>query len=98
MLEGQATLASFLPDRPISTVGEESSRIRRSLNPLFVEWLMGWPHGWTSLALMPPASSGFGCSATALSRYKRRLRSELSSLGLPPAMPPAQSDLFGSAP
>ena len=34
-------LASLLPDDWIS------SRLR--LNPAFVEWLMGWPEGWTSL-------------------------------------------------
>jgi hypothetical protein len=43
-----------LPDRPISTVGEESSHIRRTLNPLFVESLMGWPPGWTSLTSRRP--------------------------------------------
>lgn len=94
-LEGQATLASFLPDHPISTVGEESSKIRRSLNPLFVEWLMGWPPGWTLLALTPPASNACACSATALSHYRQRMRSRLSALGLPPQAPPAQLGLFG---
>lgn len=93
-LEGQATLASFLPDPPISTVGEEHSHIRRTLNPLFVEWLMGWPPGWTSLALTPPASNACACSATASSRYRQRMRSALSALGLPPEAPPAQLTLF----
>jgi hypothetical protein len=94
-LEGQAALASFLPDPPISTVGEESSRIRRTLNPLFVEWLMGWPPGWTSLALTPPASNACACSATELSRFRQRMRSALFALGLPQAAPPAQLNLFG---
>ncbi len=97
-LQGQAQemppLRSILPDRPISTVGEESSKIRRTLNPLFVEWLMGWPPGWTCLALTPPASNGCGCSATALSAWKQRMRSELYALGLPDAAPPAQLGLF----
>lgn len=34
----------------------------RRLNPKFVEWLMGLPEGWTDC----------GCSAMALSRFKRR--------------------------
>lgn len=94
-LTGQATLRSILPDRPISTVGEESSHIRRTLNPLFVEWLMMWPFGWTSLALMPPASIDSDCSAMEWSRFKQRMRSELSRIDLPPPAPPAQLALFG---
>lgn len=95
LLKGQAaTLASSLPDHPISTVGEESSKIRRTLNPLFVEWLMGWPPGWTSLALTPPASNDCACSATELYRYKQHMRSELLRIGLPQAAPPAQLGLF----
>ena len=97
-LENQArrvspSLRSILPDHPISTVGEESSHIRRTLNPLFVEWLMGWPPGWTSLALTPPASNGFACSETALSGFKQRMRSALFQLGLPEEVP-VQQDLF----
>nr|WP_292837283.1 hypothetical protein [Mesorhizobium sp.] len=90
-----STLVSSLPDRPISTVGDESSHIRRTLNPLFVEWLMGWPPGWTSLALTPPASSGCACSATALSAWKARMRSALCAIALPVEAPPAQLALFG---
>jgi len=86
-LTGQAL---SLPDRPISTVGEEFSHIRRTLNPLFVEWLMGWPPGWTSVGLTPPASTVFACSATALSVWKQRMRSALLSLGSPIKAPPAQ--------
>lgn len=91
-LTGQAL---SLPDRPISTDGDGSSHIRRTLNPLFVEWLMGWPPGWTSLALTPPASTGFGYSATALSAWKQRMRSALSSLGSPLPAPPVQFSLLG---
>jgi len=40
------------------------------LNPLFVEWLMGWPIGWTDFAPLETASS----------RYKQLLRTELSRL------------------
>ena len=58
---------------------------RRSLNPRFVAWLMGWP---------PPASTGFGFSATAWSRWRQAMRSALLSLGLPPEDQPRQADLF----
>lgn len=44
-----------------STSGDSSSiaapTSRQRLNPLFVEWLMGWPEGWTSLAPIGSASS-----------------------------------------
>ena len=43
---------------------------RRTLNPLFVEALMGWPTGWT----------GFASVATAWSRWLQRMRCELSQL------------------
>lgn len=72
------------------TDGEKSSPERRSLNPLFVEWLMGWPPGWTLLAW-----TDSGCSATELSHWKQRMRSALLSLGLPQEAPPAQLALFG---
>ena len=41
--------------------------LTRQLSPVFGEWLMGWPRGWT----------GFRCSATELSRWRRRMRSQL---------------------
>jgi site-specific DNA-cytosine methylase len=97
-LQGQAQampLARSLPDQPISTVGEESSHIRRTLNPLFVEWLMGWPPGWTSLALTPPASSASGSWGMESYLFKQRMRSALFALGLPQAAPSAQLNLFG---
>jgi hypothetical protein len=80
---------SFLPVPTTETPGKPSSPDRRSLNPLFVEWLMGWPPGWTSLV-----STDFGSSATALSRWKRDMRFALSQLALH-AAPPAQTSLFG---
>lgn len=76
---------------PIYEVGGISSKERRSLNPLFVEWLMGWPPGWTLLAW-----TDLGCSATALSAYKLRMRSALWSLGLPQPALPARLDLFAT--
>jgi len=57
--------------------GDDTSATRRSLNPLFVEALMGWPTGWT----------GFGSVATAWSRWLRRMRSEFWLLSSPPAEP-----------
>lgn len=86
-------LASSRPDHPISTAGEKSSKNLRSLNPLFVEWLMGWMRGWTSLALMPRESNDSVCLETELSLFKQRMRSALWSLGLPHA-PEMQNDLF----
>lgn len=90
LLNGQAdALTSSLQDQIIYPVGETSSHPRRSLNPLFVEWLMGWPPGWTLLAW-----TDFACSATELSRFKQRMRSALSQLASPPAAPPAQLSLL----
>jgi hypothetical protein len=50
-----------------SPAGGDTSGTRRSLNPLFVEALMGWPSEWT----------GFGSAATEWSRWLRRMRCEL---------------------
>ncbi|WP_258119126.1 hypothetical protein [Mesorhizobium onobrychidis] len=89
-LTGQAqAIYSPLAQVTVKT-GKPHSKERRSLNPLFVEWLMGWPPGWTLLAW-----TDFGCSATALCRYRRRMRFALSQLALPAEAPPAQLALFG---
>lgn len=47
------SLTSLLGPLPptTSTPGEKSSRSTRQLNPRFVEWLMGFPIGWTDSAL-----------------------------------------------
>ena len=50
--------------------GSDTSDARRTLNPLFVEALMGWPTGWT----------GFASVAMAWSPWLRRMRCELSRL------------------
>jgi hypothetical protein len=47
--------------------GRTTCDARRTLNPLFVEALMGWPSGWTD----------FGSVATEWSRWLRRMRCEL---------------------
>lgn len=84
LLNGQAPALSGHLDPTTSTAGETSSPSGRKLNPRFVEMLMGWPPGWTN----------FACSETALSRWKQRMRSELSQFAYRPA-PPPQPDLFG---
>jgi hypothetical protein len=81
---------SSLRDQLTYPVGATLSHPRRSLNPLFVEWLMGWPPAWTLVAW-----TDFACSATELSLFKQRMRSALLQLGLPPAAPAAQLALFG---
>ncbi|GGB00325.1 hypothetical protein GCM10011491_30630 [Brucella endophytica] len=60
------------------------------MNPLFVEWLMGWPPGWT-LGVW----TDFACSGTELCHFKRRMRSVFLQYGLPPEAAPAQLALFG---
>ncbi len=50
--------------------GSVTSTTGRTLNPLFVEALMGWPQGWTDC----------GSAVTGLSRWLQLMRSELSQL------------------
>ncbi len=57
--------------RTISQAGEITSDQRRSLNPAFVEALMGWPTWWTD----------FDFAATAWSPWLQRMRSEFLRLG-----------------
>jgi hypothetical protein len=54
--------------------GSDTSDARRTLSPLFVEALMGWPTGWT----------GFASVAMAWSPWLQRMRSELSRLNFWP--------------
>jgi hypothetical protein len=74
---------AFQPSLPGQATqdGPPSSQERRSLNPLFVEWLMGWPTGL----------SGFERAETELSRWLLQMRGCLSRLALPK---PAQIGLF----
>ena len=53
-----------------SMAGSDTSDVCRTLNPAFVEALMGWPIGWT----------GFAFAATAWSLWLQRMRCELSRL------------------
>lgn len=57
---------------------------RPQLNPAFVEWLMGWPPGWTSYA----------CSATAWSHYRQRMRSAFLSMRTPVSELPRSQNIF----
>ncbi len=86
LLNAQAKAASDFSHQAPQTPpgGQPSSSVGRTLNPQFVEWLMGWPLGWTS----------FACSETEWSRWQGLMRSALSSLGSPLAAP-AQLSLFG---
>ena len=70
-------------------------RGKRRLNPLFVEWLMGWPPGHALCA----------CSATEFARWQQHMRGALSALPTasgpwiwaPPnaAQKPVQIEMFG---
>lgn len=66
---GLRGLETSAPGKPSSSNGQTSRR----LNPAFVEWLMGWPEGWSLAGL-----TGSDSWATASSPPKRQRR--LSSL------------------
>lgn len=72
---------SFLPPDQATQAGQQSSETRRVLNPQFVEWLMGWPIGWTALE---PVETG-------LSHWLQLSRGCLSTLCSPR---PQQQTLF----
>ncbi|MGH8325238.1 MAG: hypothetical protein ACRET2_00580 [Steroidobacteraceae bacterium] len=55
---------------PTMTDGGNFSLVNRTLNPLFVEAVMGWPIGWT----------GFVFAETEWCRWLRRMRCELLRL------------------
>jgi hypothetical protein len=83
-----------LPDRPTPS-GQKSSETRRRLNPLFVEWLMGWPEGLsgfdtagTASCRSPQPSHGCDCMDCWLSRQREALAQLLA------IEPPAQATLF----
>ena len=64
-------LASSHPGPATTRTGGDTSKASPTLNPLFVETLMGWPTGW----------GGFGSAATAWSLWLPSMRGELSRLG-----------------
>lgn len=98
LLAGQARdVSSHLP-LTTSTDGQTSSKPARTLNPLFVEWLMTWPEGWTTMclglnSLQRPEWTVFESSEMGLSLWKARWRGELRCIVLLDA-PPAQPSLF----
>jgi len=59
-------------DPQTSTSGGKSSRTTRRLNPRFVEWLMGWPLGWSEIGCVLPA--------TEWSRWRQAMHSSLCTL------------------
>ncbi|MFM9829389.1 MAG: hypothetical protein ACKVOB_11695 [Sphingomonas sp.] len=76
------------PDHP-TPAGQKSSPQRRRLNPLFVEWLMGWPEGLsgfdtaaTASCHSPALSPGCGCMDCWLNR-QRELLADLLAIGAP---------------
>ena len=69
--DGDEQAVSSHPARATTKVGGDTSKSNPTLNPLFVETLMGWPTGWI----------GFGSAATAWSHWLPRMRGELSRLG-----------------
>lgn len=77
------------PDHP-TPAGPPSSPPRRRLNPLFVEWLMGWPTGLSGFdtaamasCLSPPPSPGCGCMHCWLTT-QRAMLSALLTVEPPP--------------
>jgi DNA (cytosine-5)-methyltransferase 1 len=70
-----------LPDPATPRAGGNTCAGDRTLNPLFVEALMGWPPGWTDPEPSAGGSTACGSAATAWSRWLRRMRGELSRLG-----------------
>lgn len=84
LLNGQAEECSRQALQKL-TDGDPSLNATRSLNPAFVEWLMGWPPGWASLALTDCV-----CLEMELCHWRVLMRGELYRLGLPPAASPVQ--------
>ena len=71
-VNSQTSCRPFHPGREIAKAGANTSNADLTLNPAFVEALMGWPIGWT----------GFGSVATEWCRWLRHMRGELSGLVL----------------
>lgn len=90
LLNGQA--ARFGPPAPTTAPpGLKSNAPAPRLCPSFVEWLMGWPEGWTEL-------TGCALSETEWSRWWELMQSELSRLASRPEVAPErQISLFDLA-
>lgn len=69
---GLQDLATPPPGAPSSSSGQTSRR----LNPAFVEWLMGWPEGWSSCGL---TGSDFWATESSPPKPPRRLSSSRRS-------------------
>lgn len=85
---------AFQPSLPAQPTlgGPPSSPPRRRLNPLFVEWLMGWPEGLsgfdtvgTASCHSPQPSPGCGCMDCWLAMQREALSALLTIA--PPAQP-----------
>lgn len=93
-LSGQAeTFPSTHPARETASAGPPSSppvRTSLRLSPAFVEWLMGWPEGWTIPEPATPATDPTACGspATAWCHWLRRQRIALSALSWNYELPP----------
>lgn len=82
LLGGQA-IACTLQVQETPTPGPRSSEKGPTLNPRFVEWMMGWPPGWTD----------FACSETVFIHWKAHMGFALSRLTYQPPLA-AQPSLF----
>lgn len=70
----QAQQTSDGPDCSPDSLGSPQQSQTKKLNPYFVEWLMGWPAGWTSPIVQPD------CAPEAMVLYRSALQVRLSSL------------------
>jgi hypothetical protein len=61
---------SFRPVRLHLRPGRGSGATAHQCNPAFLEWLMGWPIGWTAS----------GSPVTEFARWQQRMRTALSAL------------------
>lgn len=93
LLNGQAAAVAVSLSSPRAPTtpkaGAKSSAGTERLSPRFVEWLMGWPDGW----------SAFAFSATEWFHWKARMRLQLSALvSRPVEVPERQLSWLASTP
>jgi hypothetical protein len=89
-LERVATSHSSRQDQATPD-GQPSSAPRRSLNPQFVEWLMGWPQGWTRC---DTGSTDCAAAVMEFQVWLQRMRGALLKLCSPRISKDAQGSLF----